>query len=208
MLPEKLSTDLTSLADRQERPAVVVEITVGADGSIAGSDVYRAVVTNHAKLAYDAWRRGWRGTARCRRRSPRSPASTANLRMQDEVAQQLRESRHEHGALDLQTIEARPVFDGDELTDLRPEERNRAKELIEDFMIAANGVTARFLAAKELAVAAPRRAHAQALGPHRGAGGGTSARRCPRNPTRGRWPSSSPGGAPPTRCASPTSRSR
>ena len=148
MLPERLSTDLTSLADRQDRPAVVVELTVGADGSLAGSDVYRAVVTNHAKLAYDALAAWLDGTG------PVPPALAAvaglddNLRLQDEVAGKLRESRHEHGALDLQTIEARPVFDADEITDLRPEERNRAKDLIEDMMIAANGVTARFLEAK------------------------------------------------------------
>ncbi|MBZ5589058.1 MAG: RNB domain-containing ribonuclease [Acidobacteriia bacterium] len=148
MLPERLSTDLTSLADRQDRPAIVIEIGVGADGSIAGSDVYRAVVRNHAKLAYDsvaAW---------LERHGPVPPALAAvpgldaNLRTQDEMAQALREVRHEHGALDLQTMETRPVFEADEIRDLKPEERNRAKDLIEDLMVAANGVTARFLEAK------------------------------------------------------------
>jgi exoribonuclease II len=62
-----------------------------------------------------------------------------NLRIQDRVAQQLKAFRHEHGALDLETIEARPVFDGDVIRDLEAERRNRAKEIIEDFMIAANG---------------------------------------------------------------------
>ena len=148
MLPERLSTDLTSLADRQDRLAVVIELTVGADGSLAGSEVYRAAVTNHAKLAYDAVA-GWlEGTG------PVPPALAAvagldaSLRLQDEVARLLRASRHERGALDLQTIEARPVFAAGEITDLEPQERNRAKDLIEDLMVAANGVTARFLAAK------------------------------------------------------------
>ena len=150
MLPEKLSTDLTSLADHQERPAVVVEITVGADAALAGSDVYRALVTNHAKLAYDSVAAWLEGTGPVPEALAAVPGLDANLRMQDEVAQRLRESRHEHGALELQTIEARPVFEADEISDLRPEERNRAKDLIEDLMIAANGVTARFLAAKEL----------------------------------------------------------
>ena len=68
-----------------------------------------------------------------------------NLRLQDRVAQLLKALRHEHGALDLQTLEARPVFAGDKIQDLQADERNRAKEIIEDFMIAANGVTARFL---------------------------------------------------------------
>ena len=148
MLPEKLSTDLTSLADRQERPAVVVEISLGADGAIVASDVYRAVVTNHAKLAYDAVAAWLEGTGPVPAALAAVPGLDANLRLQDEVAQRLRESRHEHGALELQTIEARPVFDADAISDLRPEERNRAKELIEDLMIAANGVTARFLTAK------------------------------------------------------------
>ncbi|HVN76785.1 MAG TPA: RNB domain-containing ribonuclease [Thermoanaerobaculaceae bacterium] len=148
MLPEKLSTDLTSLADRQDRQAVVVEIGVGPDGSVARSDVYRAVVRNRAKLAYGsvaAWLEG---------RGPAPPALAAvpgleaNLRKQDEIAQRFRELRHEQGALELHTIETRAVFDADEIRDLRPEERNRAKELIEDLMVAANGVTARFLEAK------------------------------------------------------------
>jgi exoribonuclease-2 len=148
MLPERLSTDLTSLADRQDRLAVVVELTVGADGSLAGSDVYPAAVTNHAKLAYDATAAWLEGTG------PVPPALAAvegldaSLRLQDEVARMLRASRHERGALDLQTIEARPVFAAGEITDLKPQERNRAKDLIEDLMVAANGVTARFLEAR------------------------------------------------------------
>ena len=68
--------------------------------------------------------------------------------MQDRVAQSLKNLRHVHGALSLETIEAKPVFDGDQIRDLEVEEKNRAKEIIEDFMIAANGVTARYLAAK------------------------------------------------------------
>ncbi len=150
MLPERLSTDLTSLADGQDRAAVVVEITVGADGSIAGSDVYRAAVTNHAKLAYDALAAWLEGHGPMPSVLAAVPGLDANLRLQDKVAQKLREVRHEHGALELQTIESRPVFDADEIRDLKPEERNRAKDLIEDVMVAANGVTARFLAGKGL----------------------------------------------------------
>jgi exoribonuclease-2 len=74
----------------------------------------------------------------------------ANLRLQDRVAQKLKALRHVHGALDLETIEARAVFEGDVLTDLEADTRNRAKDIIEDFMIAANGVSARYLAAKHL----------------------------------------------------------
>ena len=145
MLPEKLSTNLTSLADHADRLAVVVEFVVSPDGSLAGSDVYGAVVKNQAKLAYnavDAWLTG---------RGPLPPAAAAvtgmdaQLRLQDRVAEALARVRHEHGALEFETIEVRPEFDGDTLRDIRPEVPNRAKRLIENLMIAANGVTARFL---------------------------------------------------------------
>ncbi len=150
MLPERLSTDLSSLADQQDRPAVVVDMTIGEDGSLDGADLYLATVHNHAKLAYDsiaAWLDG---------NGPMPAAAAAvsgldtNLRLQDAAAQKLRTLRHEHGALELQTIEARAVFDAQQIRDLAAEEKNRAKELIEDLMIATNGVTARFLANKGL----------------------------------------------------------
>ena len=145
MLPEKLSTDLTSLGQDEDRAAVVIEMVFGPDGIIVDSDVFRAIVRNRAKLAYPGvgtWLEGGptpRGVSSV-------PGLDAQLRMQDGVAQRLQRLRHEQGALGLETIEPRPVFDGDVLTDLRQEERNRARELIEELMIAANGVTARFLA--------------------------------------------------------------
>ncbi len=150
MLPEKLSTDLTSLNYQEDRPAMVIEMGINEMGKIQSSDIYRALVRNHAKLAYNsvaAWLEG-KGPA------PEAvavvPGLAENLRIQDRVAQQLKALRHEHGALDLQTLEARPIFAGDEIQDLRVEERNRAKEIIEDFMIAANGVTARFLHGRKI----------------------------------------------------------
>jgi exoribonuclease-2 len=149
MLPEKLSTDLTSLNQESDRLAVVVELVLGGDGSLQRSDVYGATVRNRAKLAYDSLA-GW-----LEGHGPMPPGIGTvsgldeNLRLQDRVAQQLKALRHEHGALELDTIEARPVFDGDELRDLAADTRNRAKDIIEDFMIAANGVTARYLASKQ-----------------------------------------------------------
>jgi VacB/RNase II family 3'-5' exoribonuclease len=148
MLPERLSTDLTSLADGQDRLAVVVEMTLAGDGSLLGSDVYRAMVRNRAKLAYDAVAAWLNGQGPIPEAVAATPSLDDNLRLQDEVAQKLRALRHEHGALDLQTVEARPVFEAEEIRDLAVEEKNRAKELIEDLMIAANGVTARFLEAR------------------------------------------------------------
>jgi exoribonuclease-2 len=145
MLPERLSTDLTSLGLREDRPAIVIEMVFGEDGSLRSSDLYGATVRNRAKLAYNsvaAWLEG-EGPAPGPIEAVEGLAE--NLRTQDRVAQQLKAFRHEHGALDLETIEARPVFDGEEIRDLEAERKNRAKELIEDFMIAANGVTARYL---------------------------------------------------------------
>ncbi len=145
MLPEKLSTDLTSLAEGQERLAIVVEMTIGADGAVADSAVYRGAVVNRAKLAYDGVAAWLEGRAPAPARIPAVPGLAEQLRIQDQAAQAMRRLRTGHGALSLDTVEARAVFDGDVLTDLRPDEKNRAKELIEDFMIAANGVTAQYL---------------------------------------------------------------
>jgi exoribonuclease-2 len=150
MLPERLSTDLTSLSFEADRLAIVIELVVAGDGSLQSSDVYGATVRNHAKLAYNSVA-GWlEGTGPMPEGIGKVKGLDENLRLQDRVAQQLKASRHQHGALDLETIEARPVFDGDELTDMEADTRNRAKDIIEDFMIAANGVTARYLASKQL----------------------------------------------------------
>ncbi len=149
MLPAKLSTDLTSLGEGVDRAAIVVEMVVRADGSVGDSDVYRATVRNRAKLAYNSVAAWLDGASPAPAGVVATPGLDAQLRMQDHVAQQLRHQRFEHGALTLETLEARAVFDGPVLSDLIPEGRNRAKDLIEDFMIAANGVTARFLDAKK-----------------------------------------------------------
>jgi VacB/RNase II family 3'-5' exoribonuclease len=151
MLPEKLSTDLTSLGENAERLAVVIEMTIDADGMMTSSGIDRAVVFNRAKLAYDSVAAWLDGTAPAPARVAAVPGLDEQLRLQDRVAQSLRRVREKRGALELATTEARAVYDDGTLTDLRPDERNRAKELIEDFMIAANGVSAQFLARKGVA---------------------------------------------------------
>jgi VacB/RNase II family 3'-5' exoribonuclease len=146
MLPEKLSTDLTSLGEGQERRAIVIEMTVGGgDGVVTGSDIYPALVMNHAKLAYHGVAAWLDGSAPPLAQMASVPELGEQLRIQDRIAQSMKEIRHQHGALSLQTIEARPVFEGDSLADLRAEQKNRAAEIIEEFMIAANGVTAKYL---------------------------------------------------------------
>jgi exoribonuclease-2 len=148
MLPEKLSTDLSSLGEDQDRLAIIIEFTLAADGALSSSDVYPAVVRNRAKLAYDGVGAWLIGAAPAPARVTAVAGMDQQLRMQDQAAQRLRKLRQTHGALTLQTLEARAVFDDGILTDLRPDGPNRAKELIEDLMIAANGVVARLLAAK------------------------------------------------------------
>ncbi|HEX7251916.1 MAG TPA: RNB domain-containing ribonuclease [Thermoanaerobaculia bacterium] len=151
MLPERLSTDLTSLADDQDRLSLVVEMTIQSDGSLTASDVYRAAVHNRAKLAYSGVGTWLEGKGALPSAAARVTGMDAQLKVQDRVAQILRERRHEEGALELETIEPRAVFDGDKVVDLKVEPLNRARTLIEDFMIAANGVTARYLQAKGVA---------------------------------------------------------
>jgi VacB/RNase II family 3'-5' exoribonuclease len=150
MLPEKLSTNLTSLAEGQERLAIVIEIVIAVDGAMASSDIYRAVVLNRAKLAYNGVAAWLEGTAPAPPRLAAVPGLDEQLRIQDRAAQALKRVRHAHGALQLDTLEVRAVFDDGALADLLPDEKNRAKELIEDFMIAANGVTAKYLDTKGL----------------------------------------------------------
>ncbi|MGD0090380.1 MAG: RNB domain-containing ribonuclease [Planctomycetota bacterium] len=150
MLPEKLSTDLTSLNYEADRLAIVIEMVLAGDGALQSSDLYEATVRNRAKLAYNSVA-GWlEGNGPLPQGIGRVSGLDENLRLQDRVAQKLKALRHLHGALGLETTEARPVFDGDELKDLEAERSNRAKDIIEDFMIAANGVTARYLASKNM----------------------------------------------------------
>jgi VacB/RNase II family 3'-5' exoribonuclease len=147
MLPEKLSTDVTSLNFNQDRLALVVEMVVGADGSLLDSKIYRAWVRNHAKLAYNSVAAWLEQKGDIPEEIAAVQGLAENLQLQDQVAQSMKKLRHLHGALSLETIEAKPVFDGDQIRTLEIEEKNRAKEIIEDFMIAANGVTARYLSA-------------------------------------------------------------
>ncbi len=148
MLPEEISTDITSLNFDQDRLAIIVEMVVDERGALDDSKIYRAWVRNHAKLAYNsvaAWldKKG---------NMPEEMADVSglaeNLQLQDQAAQRLKKLRHINGALSLETIEAKLVFDGDQLYSLETDEKNSAKQIIEDFMIAANGVTARFLFAR------------------------------------------------------------
>jgi VacB/RNase II family 3'-5' exoribonuclease len=148
MLPDEISTGLTSLNQSAERLALVVEMVTNGDGSLGDSGIYRARVLNKAKLAYSsvgAWLEG---------KGPEPAAVAAvpglaeNLRLQDKVAQRLKDFRQAHGALTLETTHAVLSFSGDTISGMSAEGKNRAKDIIAGLMISANGATARFLAGK------------------------------------------------------------
>ena len=150
MLPERLSTDLTSLNEDRDRIAIVADLVFAADGTLVTTDLDRACVRNRAKLAYRSVAAWLAGVGPAPQRIQETPGLDANLRLQDRVAQQLVALRYQRGALRLETLEARAVFHGDNLADLDLEQQNRAQQLIEEFMIAANTATATYLAAKNL----------------------------------------------------------
>lgn len=149
MLPEELSTGSTSLLQDQERAAVVIEFTVDAEANITRSQVYRAAVLNKAQLAYPSVGAWLAGTAEAPPKVAGSPELQQQLKMQHAIAERLRQKRSECGALDLQTIETHPIHLTDGEIDIEAEVKNEATQLIEDFMIAANGVVARSLEAKK-----------------------------------------------------------
>ena len=150
MLPEELSTGSTSLLQDQERAAVVIEFTVDAQANVTASSVYRAQVVNKAQLAYPSVGAWLAGTTAAPAKVAASAELQQQLKMQNDIAQLLRRQRSSHGALNLQTIETHPICMSDGDIDIEAEVKNQATQLIEDFMIAANGVVARSLEAKGL----------------------------------------------------------
>lgn len=148
MLPEELSTGETSLLEGQERAAIVVEFRVDAQGQVAQGDIYRARVLNQAQLAYRSTGLWLEGESSAPGKAEEAPRLREQLKMQSEIAQRLRGQRTNHGALNLLTLETHPIRVRDGGIDIEAEEKNPATQLIEDFMIAANGVVARMLDAK------------------------------------------------------------
>ena len=145
MLPEELSTGKTSLLEHQDCLSVVTEFIVDGNGHVTSSDVYRALVRNQAQLQYNSLGAWLEGTAAAPPSVAASADLQAQLRLQDEVAQKLKARRYENGALNLQTEETLPMVLNAQVVDVVKQQKNRATELIEDFMIAANGMVARLL---------------------------------------------------------------
>src|SRR5207253_5838389 len=149
MLPEELSTDQTSLIDGADRGSVVTEMIVATDGAVKSTDVFRALVHNYAKLSYEVVGPWLDGKGPIPTEIERVPGMEAQIRLQFEAAEHLRQMRREHGALELETIQASPVVDNTgKVIDLSVTERNSARDLIENFMIAANVAMAQFLEGK------------------------------------------------------------
>ncbi len=146
MLPEELSTDLTSLNENADRLAVVVEMVVAGDGAISSPAVYRALVRNQAQLTYNGVGPWLESTAAPPPKVAASSDLAAQLKLQDEAAQILGEARQKMGALSLDRVEAEAVVsDRGEVQGINTRKKNRASDLIENFMVAANGVMARAL---------------------------------------------------------------
>jgi exoribonuclease-2 len=145
MLPEQLSNETTSLLEDVDRLAVVIELVVDPDGEVRSNDVYRARVRNHAKLVYESVGAWLENRAPAPHRVSEVAGLEEQLRLQDETTERLRALRRRNGALNLQTIEAKPVMADGRVVDLVPAEHNRARDIIESFMVAANTEMAEFL---------------------------------------------------------------
>jgi VacB/RNase II family 3'-5' exoribonuclease len=150
MLPERLSTGLTSLNEGEDRRTIVVELVVQRDGSTADEDVYPAVVRNRAKLTYAGVAAWLDGGGPLPQGMADIPELVEQIRLQDAAAQRLRRLRHECGALDLRRNDVQPVLRGNRVETLQNDDSDRAKELIQDFMITANSTMARFLESRRL----------------------------------------------------------
>lgn len=145
MLPEQLSTDVTSLLEGADKLSVIVEVLVSGDGRVQSGEVYRAIVRNKAQLTYDSVGTWLEGTAEAPPKVAASAELQAQLRLQDQAADALRAERFRRGALNIETTETRPIMLNAHVVDVVKQQKNQATELIEDFMIAANGVVARRL---------------------------------------------------------------
>jgi VacB/RNase II family 3'-5' exoribonuclease len=150
MLPEELSTDVTSLLERDNELCIVIEFVVSGDGQIVSGDMYRAVVHNQAQLTYNAVGAWLEGKATAPPKVAASAELQEQLKLQDEIAQTLKNARFHHGALNIENAEAHPVMLNEREVEIEKQEKNRATELIEDFMIAANETVARLLEEKKV----------------------------------------------------------
>ena len=145
ILPDELSTDLTSLLDEQDRLSLVIEMRVSDSGEVDGQEVYPARLRNRAKLAYSSTGAWLEGRAPVPPAVARIPAMEAQLRLQQETSEKLRGLRKQHGALTFGSVEATPVVENGQVKDLAVNPHNAAEDIIESLMVAANVAIARYL---------------------------------------------------------------
>ncbi len=143
MLPAQLSEGITSLNENEDRAAIVIEFTINSAGCVADGRAYRALVRNRAQLAYGSIGAWLEGSGAAPEKVAGSADLAAQLKLQDEAARRMVDCRFQHGALDLETVETRPVMLADEAIDIKRQQKNRATSVIEEFMVSANGVIAR-----------------------------------------------------------------
>jgi VacB/RNase II family 3'-5' exoribonuclease len=145
MLPETLSNRLTSLLEGSDRLAIVTEIIINQNGSVETINIFRALLRNYAKLTYEETGAWLEGSGEIPEAVARIAGMGAQLRLQYEAALRLREFRKQKGALEFETVEAKPVIAGERIVDLQTETRNAARDIIESFMVTANVGMAEFL---------------------------------------------------------------
>jgi VacB/RNase II family 3'-5' exoribonuclease len=145
MLPDELSRGISSLLENEDRLCIVIEVVTGKDGSVNSGNVYRSIVRNKAQLTYAAVGEWLEGMSAAPAKVVASADLQSQLKLQDQAAQALRKQRFQRGALNIETSEVHPVLLNQQVVDVVQQEKNRATELIEDFMIAANEVVARAL---------------------------------------------------------------
>jgi exoribonuclease-2 len=145
MLPEQLSTGTTSLLEDDDKPSIVIEFLVDQNGCVSGGSAYRAITRNKAQLTYNAVGAWLEGKGAAPAKVGASAELQEQLKLQNDVAQALKRERYQHGALNIESTETRPVMLNNQIVDIARQDRNMATDLIEDFMIAANGVVARML---------------------------------------------------------------
>jgi exoribonuclease R len=184
MLPEQLSTGMTSLLEGADKLSLVIEFVVSPDGRVNSDAVHRAIVRNKAQLTYDAMGAWLEGKGAAPDKVAASPELQSQLRLQDEVAQALMNERYRHGALNIETTEVRPIILNQQVVGVAKQEKNRATELIEDFMIAAKWGGCPYVAASVFHPA--RGENPRALETNRGACRPTRGNSCQPRRTPGR----------------------
>ncbi len=150
MFPESLAVGRASFLAGEDRLALVIELIVDPAGTVRSGDLYRAVVRNHARLAYEEAGSWLAGEAAALATVAESPEIGEQLRLHEAAVLALRGCRLAAGAFDLVRAEVQPIFDDDRIVDMVVVLPNRARTMIEHLMVTVNAAIARFMSASEL----------------------------------------------------------